>query len=50
MQDEQRRAGFELGSGKFTVRAIRVKGLAARSAGRRSPTASSPTNWPAASA
>ncbi len=25
--DEQRRAGFELGSGKFTVRAIRVKGL-----------------------
>ena len=26
-KDEQRRAGFELGSGKFTVRAIRVKGL-----------------------
>ena len=26
-EDEQRRAGFELGSGKFTVRAIRVKGL-----------------------
>ena len=28
MADEQRRPGFELGSGKFTVRAIRVKGLA----------------------
>jgi glutamyl-tRNA(Gln) amidotransferase subunit E len=27
MADEQRRPGFELGSGKFTVRAIRVKGL-----------------------
>ena len=26
-RDEQRRAGFELGSGKFTVRAIRIKGL-----------------------
>jgi glutamyl-tRNA(Gln) amidotransferase subunit E len=28
VRDEQRRAGFELGSGKFTVRAIRLKGLA----------------------
>ncbi len=27
MRDEQRRAGFELGNGKFTVRAIRIKGL-----------------------
>jgi len=27
-RDEGRRQGFELGSGKFTVRAIRVKGLA----------------------
>ena len=26
-RDEQRRAGFEIGNGKFTVRAIRVKGL-----------------------
>jgi glutamyl-tRNA(Gln) amidotransferase subunit E len=26
-RDEKRRAGFELGAGKFTVRAIRVKGL-----------------------
>jgi glutamyl-tRNA(Gln) amidotransferase subunit E len=26
-RDEKRRAGFELGSGKFTVRAIRTKGL-----------------------
>jgi glutamyl-tRNA(Gln) amidotransferase subunit E len=26
-RDEKRRPGFELGSGKFTVRAIRVKGL-----------------------
>ncbi|HEY3384779.1 MAG TPA: Glu-tRNA(Gln) amidotransferase subunit GatE [Vicinamibacterales bacterium] len=26
-RDEQRRPGFELGSGKFTVRGIRVKGL-----------------------
>jgi glutamyl-tRNA(Gln) amidotransferase subunit E len=27
LADEQRRPGFELGQGKFTVRAIRVKGL-----------------------
>jgi glutamyl-tRNA(Gln) amidotransferase subunit E len=27
VRDEQRRPGFELGSGKFTVRAIRIKGL-----------------------
>jgi glutamyl-tRNA(Gln) amidotransferase subunit E len=27
VRDEQRRPGFELGNGKFTVRAIRVKGL-----------------------
>ena len=26
-REEQRRAGFEIGNGKFTVRAIRVKGL-----------------------
>ena len=26
-RDEKRRAGFEIGNGKFTVRAIRVKGL-----------------------
>jgi glutamyl-tRNA(Gln) amidotransferase subunit E len=27
VRDEQRRPGFELGNGKFTVRAIRIKGL-----------------------
>jgi glutamyl-tRNA(Gln) amidotransferase subunit E len=29
VRDEQRRPGFELGNGKFTVRAIRIKGLGA---------------------